>query len=93
MIRNDVLDRNPGLADDLFDAFVEAKRLYLERLKRGAIEAPDPVHVRVMEITGDPLPYGIEPNRRMLEAIVGYAVEQKILPRPYPVEELFAIRR
>ncbi len=93
VIRNDVLDRNPGLADDLFDAFVDAKRGYLERLKSGAIQVPDPVHVRVMAITGDPLPYGIEPNRHMLDALVGYAVEQKILPRPFAVDELFATRR
>jgi hypothetical protein len=34
---------------------------YLERLKTGKIEKPtavDDVHRRVMEITGDPLPYG-----------------------------------
>ena len=42
-----------------------------------------------MEITGDPLPYGIEPNRRTLEAIVQYSVEQGILSRPFAVEELF----
>jgi ABC-type nitrate/sulfonate/bicarbonate transport system substrate-binding protein len=93
VVRNDVLEANPGLADDLYDAFVEAKRLYLDRLKNGRIDSPDPVHVRVMDIAGDPLPYGIEPNRHMLESLVGYAVEQKILPRPVAVEELFAIRR
>ena len=56
---------------DVFDAFAESKRLYVERLKAGAIEKPtgvDKVHQRVMEITGgDPLPYGIEPNRKVLE--------------------------
>jgi ABC-type nitrate/sulfonate/bicarbonate transport system substrate-binding protein len=93
VVRNDVLEANPGLADDLYDAFVEAKRLYLDRLKNGRIDSPDPVHVRVMDIAGDPLPYGIEPNRHTLESLVGYAVEQRILPRPVAIEELFAIRR
>jgi len=93
VVRNDVLDANPRLADDLFDALVEAKQLYLSRLKTGQIANPDPVHVRVMEMIGDPLPYGIEPNRQMLESLIGYAVEQKILPRPFAVDELFAIRR
>jgi len=46
-----------------------------------------------MDIIGDPLPYGIEPNRQMLESLIGYAVEQKILPRPVAVEDLFAIRK
>jgi 4,5-dihydroxyphthalate decarboxylase len=93
VVRNDVLDANPALADELFDLFDEAKRRYVARLKMGQIDNPDPVHVGVMEIIGDPLPYGIEPNRRMLESLVGYAVEQRILPRPFTLEELFAIRR
>jgi 4,5-dihydroxyphthalate decarboxylase len=44
-----------------------------------------------MDITGDPLPYGIEPNRRMLEAVIGHAVEQHIIPRRVDVEALFAV--
>jgi len=89
VVRDDVLEANPGLAADLFGALAEAKRLYLDRLRSGRVEAPDPVHVRVMEIAGDPLPYGIEPNRTMIEGLVGYAVEQRILPRAFAVEELF----
>jgi len=93
VVRNDVLAANPGLADDLYDAFVEAKARYLDRLRSGGIETPDPVHVRVMNMIGDPLPYGIDANRQMIESLVGYAVEQKILPRPFTAEELFAIAR
>ena len=59
------------------------------------IEKPtkiDELHRRVMEITGrDPLPYGIAPNRQALEEIVQAAVEQKIIARSVPVEELFAL--
>src|SRR5262249_29975247 len=44
VVRNDVLDAHPDLAAQLFDAFVEAKRLYLDRLKSGRIDSPDPVH-------------------------------------------------
>jgi 4,5-dihydroxyphthalate decarboxylase len=43
-----------------------------------------------MEINGDPLPYGIEPNRKMVEGVIQYAHEQGILTRPYSVDELFA---
>jgi 4,5-dihydroxyphthalate decarboxylase len=42
-----------------------------------------------MDITGDPLPYGIDANRQALEAMVQYSVEQGILPRPVAIEELF----
>jgi 4,5-dihydroxyphthalate decarboxylase len=93
VVRNDVLHANPGLADDLYDTFVQAKQWYVDRLTSGQIENPDPVHVRATEIIGDPLPYGIEPNRQMLEALIGYAVEQHIVPQRFAVEELFAIRR
>ena len=83
---------NPDLARDLFNAFAEAKRIYIQRLREGRVDTPsqtDQVYLRVMEITGDPLPYGIEPNRHALESIVQYSVEQGILSRPVAVEELF----
>ena len=78
---------------DLFEAFAEAKRRYVKRLQAGAIEKPtavDEMHRRVMEITGkDPLPYGVAPNRRMLEEVITSALEQKVLSRPVRVEQLF----
>jgi 4,5-dihydroxyphthalate decarboxylase len=93
VIRDELLRSNPDLAADVFAAFAEAKRLYLERLKSGSIEKPsevDRIHQRVMEITGDPLPYGIEPNRRVIEELIRHAVTQKIIDRPFRTEELFA---
>jgi len=89
VVRNDALDANPDLASDLFNAFAAAKRVYVDHLAAGRVEGADPVHVRVMELTGDPLPYGIEPNLHNLEAIVRYSVEQGILAKPFTVEELF----
>jgi hypothetical protein len=48
------------------------------------------MYKRVMETTGaDPLPYGIEPNRPIIEQLVRHAVSQRILERPLAVEELF----
>ena len=38
---------------------------------------------------GDACPYGIEPNRPTLEALVRYMVEQHFIARPIPIEELF----
>jgi len=91
VVRNDVLAAHPGLASDLFNAFDEAKRPYVTRLAAGELENADDAFFKgVMDVTGDPLPYGIEPNREMLEAVVHHAVEQGIIPRPIPIEELFA---
>ena len=76
VIKDELLQDHPALARDVFDAFVQAKRLYLERLRAGTIEKPtavDELHRRVMEITGkDPLPYGIAPNRRVIEELIGH---------------------
>jgi 4,5-dihydroxyphthalate decarboxylase len=92
VVRDDVLAANPELAPDIFNAFADAKRLYVPRLAAGEIEQPsadDAVFRKVMELTGDPLPYGIEPNRRMLEAVIRHSLEQGIISRPVTVEELF----
>jgi len=93
VVRNDVLDAHPDLASDLFDACVAAKRIYVDRLRSGQIAEPskrDETFRQVMEITGDPLPYGIAANRRVLEAIIEYSVEQGILAKPVAVDDVFA---
>jgi 4,5-dihydroxyphthalate decarboxylase len=94
VVKDDLLDAHPHLATALFDAFAEAKDRYVERLRDGTVEEPtatDAMYQQVMEVTGeDPLPYGIEPNRAMIEELVGHAVKQHILDAPVPVESLFA---
>lgn len=93
VIKEELLERHPHLARDVFDAFVEAKRVYLDQLRGGKIEKPtavDELHQRVMQITGkDPLPYGIEPNRKMLEEVIASAVSQKVLTQHVSLEQLF----
>jgi 4,5-dihydroxyphthalate decarboxylase len=93
VVKDDVLEAHPEVARDVFDAFAQAKGVYLQRLQDGAIEKPTPVdqvHRRVMEITGDPLPYGIEPNFGMLQELIEHALTQGILRQRVTPEELFA---
>ena len=94
VVKDAVLQEHPHVAVELFAALGAAKRQYLDRLRKGLITAPsaaDRMYARVLEITGgDPLPYGIEPNRAMLETLLGYAREQGILPRSFALEEVFA---
>lgn len=95
VVKDAVLREHPHVARELFEALGAAKRRYLDRLRAGLITAPsaaDRMYARVMEVTGggDPLPYGIEPNRKMLETLMSYAREQRILPRAYAMEEVFA---
>ena len=93
VVKDELLAAHPELARDLFDAFVRAKAVYVDQLKAGTITEPtaaDKTFASVLEITGDPLPYGIGPNRRELEAVIQYSVEQGILPTPFAVEDVFA---
>jgi len=93
VVKDELLAAHPELAADVFNAFAQSKRCYIEKLRAGQIEKPsaiDDIHKKVMAITGDPLPYGIEPNRRVLEELIGHAVTQGIIPRPFKLEELFA---
>ena len=94
VVKDELLEAHPGLAANVFNAFAEAKRHYVDRLQGGRIEKPtqvDALHRRVMAITGaDPLPYGIEPNRRVLEDLIQHALTQRIITHPVSAEELFA---
>jgi 4,5-dihydroxyphthalate decarboxylase len=93
VIKDELIAKHPDLAADVFNAFAESKRLYVDRLKAGKVENPtavDKVHQRVMEVTGEPLPYGIAPNRRVLEELIGHAMKQGIITKKVSVDELFA---
>ena len=92
-VRDDVLEANPELAVALFDAFAESKNRYLKSLRDGTLENPDAMDTlyrRILDLGGDPLPYGIEPNRPVLENLIGHAQTQKILTKPVEIEALFA---
>jgi 4,5-dihydroxyphthalate decarboxylase len=94
VIRDDLLAERPELGEQVFDAFARAKQRYVQRLRTGAIASPtttDRMYAHVMELTGaDPLPYGIEPNRAVLEELLQHAVDQKILDRAPALEDVFA---
>lgn len=85
VVKDELLESHPDLAPALVDAFERAKRLYLES---GELQ---PLHARVRDILGgDPLPYGLEENRAVLQQLVDHCVAQKILRRRPSVDELFA---
>ncbi|EDM48208.1 ABC transporter substrate-binding protein [Marinobacter algicola] len=93
VVRNEVLQQHPDVAESVFNAFAESKRLYLEQLRAGSIAKPtaiDRLHAQVMEVIDDPLPYGIEPNRKILEELIDHATRQKILRKPVHLNDVFA---
>jgi 4,5-dihydroxyphthalate decarboxylase len=93
VIRDDVLHDNPDVAAAVFDAFAAAKSDYVRRLLGDEIAEPtstDLMYREVHEVTGaDPLPFGLTPNRAMLEELIGYARDQHILRRPTLLEDVF----
>jgi 4,5-dihydroxyphthalate decarboxylase len=95
-LRRDVVDRFPWVPMNLFKAFEEAKRRSLARAREvTAPRFPVPWLLNAVEkaqsLLGDDFwPYGIEPNRRTLEAFLAFAHEQGVCHRRVAVEELFA---
>jgi 4,5-dihydroxyphthalate decarboxylase len=94
VVRDELLEAHPDLAESVFGAFAQAKRGYVERLRAGAITDPDAtdrLNLAVMETTGaDPLPYGLEPNRAALEKLLDLALAQHILDVRPDLDTLFA---
>jgi 4,5-dihydroxyphthalate decarboxylase len=93
VVRDELLEARPELAGQVFDAFERAKDLYVDRLRAGAVEKQGPadrLHLKVLEATGaDPLPYGVEPNRAMIDELIGHAVRQHVLDEPPSLETMF----
>lgn len=94
VVKDELLAAQPDLARDVFEAFVAAKRLYLECLRNNDIAAPtktDQLYKRVLETSGkDPLPYGLAPNRDAIQSVLQYATEQGIVAASTKIEDLFA---
>jgi len=91
VVQNAVLEREPWVAEALFGAFAAAKALYLKRLRSGEAAGPaDKNAAELAEVVGDPFPFGFAPNRRPVETLVGYAVEQHLIPTRVTPESLFA---
>jgi 4,5-dihydroxyphthalate decarboxylase len=93
--KREVVDKNPWVARNLFTAFEEAKRRSIERVLDATVSLfPIPWYFeharRGMELFGkDYFPYGIEPNRKTLEAFLKWAHEQGVCKRLVAVDELF----
>jgi 4,5-dihydroxyphthalate decarboxylase len=91
VVKDEVLQRHSDVAAALFDAFTEAKERYVSRLRTGDVSTgTDRMYARVMETTGtDPLPYGVEANRPMLETLMEFAFAQRILTKPVTIDDVF----
>jgi 4,5-dihydroxyphthalate decarboxylase len=91
-----ILDENPWIARNLYNAFLESKRRSIERFMDPAVSryplAWLPTYARKMRdlFDGDPFPYGIDENRTTLEHLALYTFQQGIAHRHMQPEDMFA---
>ena len=91
VVKDEILKANPWLGQSLFAAFQKSKQPYLERLAHGETSGKnDARYIKQMRVVGgDPLPYGLEVNRRGIETLILYAYQQGLIPRTLGVDDLF----
>jgi 4,5-dihydroxyphthalate decarboxylase len=88
VMKTALLDEVPGIAQRLTDAFTAAKGAYMKRLD--ADDTPEGKAARALSaVVGDPFPFGLAPNRKALDALVRFSVEQRVMAKAIAVEDLF----
>lgn len=97
VIRRELYEANRWIAMSLYEAYEMTKRRARERLiSTGSLAVSLPWVAADLEemdeVFGgqDAWIYGVEPNRKILEAMIGYSVEQGLATRRVELEELFA---
>jgi 4,5-dihydroxyphthalate decarboxylase len=91
VIKDTVLAAQPAVATALLGAFTTAKNIYRRHLEAGKdLTAADQAPIEIGRVVGDPFPFGVAANRKALDAILQFAVDQQVIPRAYGVAELFA---
>ena len=90
VLKDEHIKRHPWLARSLMNAFVAAKKPYLEQLKQGKGDSPEDKRYRnFLSLMSDPLPYGIAANRPSIEALVTYSLQQKLIPSRPQLDQVF----
>lgn len=96
VIRGDVYERHPWVARSLYKAFCEAKDRAIQamRITNTLVCSLPWLFAEIEQVKqlfgSDWWPYGIEPNRHVLETLIRYMGEQGLIDRPLKVEEVFA---
>ena len=98
VVKREVYEKAPWVAQSLFKAFTRAKENVVQRLAAPAgVREYYPLpwlseYVQsIKELTGqDVWPYGLKENKKTLETLAEYALEQSLLERPVVINDLFA---
>lgn len=99
VVRRELYEKYPFIASSLYEAFNKSKNIGLVQMKSlSALQymlpwLPESLDDIEEVFGGDPRPYGVEANRKTLEALVRNLVEQSMIERKVSVDELFAVCR
>ena len=94
-IRKDFIAAHPKFPKAVFNAYSQAKKLMYEHLRKmgwATISLPwiGQEIEETRKLMGENFwPYGIEPNRKALEALFQYSYEQGLAAKKLTIEELF----
>ncbi|MGG0718406.1 ABC transporter substrate-binding protein [Robertmurraya massiliosenegalensis] len=95
-IKNEIMEKHPWVAQNLYKAFVEAKKKVYEGFEQtAALKATIPWLIPELEktrsILGDDFwPYGFEDNYKTLQAMINYSYQDGLIKNKLNVEDLFA---
>ncbi len=92
VVRDSVLQDNPDIARILFNAFKSSKDAHLARLDaKTDLEPADETAIALAEIVGDPFPFGVETNRKALDTVIDFALDQRVIAERTSAADLFAV--
>jgi len=95
VLKREVHEKYPFVATSLYNALNDSKNVAYRRMRfTDALRYMLPwLPSELDEIDevfgGDPWPYGLEPNRKTLQALVDCLYDQSMLEKPVTVDELF----
>jgi 4,5-dihydroxyphthalate decarboxylase len=95
VIRREVYEKHPFVAQSLYDAFTKSKDVARKKMRyMGTLRYMLPWMIAEIEeldriFDGDPFVYGLEPNRPTLEALAGYLDDQALLSGPISIDDVF----
>jgi 4,5-dihydroxyphthalate decarboxylase len=97
VIKTSLYEKHPWVAQSLYKAFRNSRDEAIRRLHdTNALRISLPwvvAEAEESEVTftdGDFWPYGVEPNRKTIQALIDYLRQQDLLERDVKIEELFA---
>jgi 4,5-dihydroxyphthalate decarboxylase len=99
VIKREIHEKYPFVATSLFNALNDSKNIaykrmrFLDALRYMLPWLPSEIDEIDEVFKGDPWPYGVDPNRKTLEALVECLYDQSMIEKKVTVDELFLQHR